>query len=137
MRWRDGAGSSVMTTGSPPNAIPATITRATVTCSGVGRYNSGVGDGLDQLEQTAARLRIRHPVVGSYQFQRFPAHIGSGSYGAAAGSCKPGTPSATEAATAGLMSSKKNETGTSRTRLRSKSLLAPIRFAPRSYFCTC
>ena len=37
----------------------------------------------------------------------------------------------------GSVSSKKNDTGTSSTRLSSCSRLAPIRLAPRSYFCTC
>ncbi len=35
------------------------------------------------------------------------------------------------------MSSKKKPIGTSSTRARSNSRLAPIRFTPRSYFCTC
>src|SRR3954454_4036794 len=51
----------------------------------------------------------------------------------AGGSAKP--PIA--GARTGSVSSKKNDTGTSSTRLSSCSRLAPIRFAPRSYFCTC
>ena len=42
--------------------------------SGLRGYDSGVGDRLYQLEQTAPRLRVRHPIIGPYQLQGFAAH---------------------------------------------------------------
>jgi hypothetical protein len=87
-----------------------------------------------ELEQAAAQSRIVDPVIGADQLDRFTPMQRIESNASAAGSTNP---AGIAGARTGSMSSKKKETGTSRTRLRSCNRLAPIRLAPRSYFWTC
>src|SRR6516165_3057764 len=92
------------------------------------------GQSPGEIEQAAAQSRVVDPVVGADQLDGLPPaqRIGVERFGRGLSkSCRD------RRRTHRVHVVKKNETGTSSTRLRSCNRLAPIRLAPRSYFWTC